>query len=103
MNLQYAWKLPGPVFRKNILKDFSFIDIGKYSFPYFYMPVFRRDVLWYSDTCMSVRPSVRSVFFFFTYFMFSLIYQTETCFVAYLWASLGCRKISYHSDISCWK
>ena len=36
---------------------FGLIMLEIHSFPHFYTPVFRRDVLWYGDVRLSVRPS----------------------------------------------
>jgi hypothetical protein len=50
----------------------------------------------YYGTMMSICPSV------LLGFSTPSTYQADICFVAYLWVSIGCGKISYHSDLSWW-
>jgi hypothetical protein len=68
----------------------------------YYTPVFRQDVLWYNDVCMSVhpsfRPSVRG--FLLTISVFFYI-SSWNLFLVYFWVSLKRGEILYDSDLYC--
>ena len=54
----------------------------------FYTPVFRRDVLWYSDVRPGLRPSARpSVTVFRTFLLHALRYWAEILYITLLWCT----------------